>query len=177
MITYLLEICHVYSPGYPHSILLQFLMILYPKYTSNVATSFLFPGHHISSGLYQVWLNHHDYLLTDVLAFMLTPNSYPVHFPLVAQSLLFLSMSNVAPTLTYSSEPCTSLSPINWLTSFLPQDLRTCHPLYKSCSFSSFRPQHKVISSEMLPLTSFYNVLSILVLQCFVFLYISHNNL
>lgn len=134
MITYLLDICHVYSPGYPHSILLQFLMILYPKYTSNVATSFLFPGHHISSGLYQVWLNHHDYLLTDVLAFMLTPNSYPVHFPLVAQSPLFLSMSNVAPTLTHSSEPCTSLSPINWLTSFLPQDLCTCHPLYKSCS-------------------------------------------
>lgn len=98
-----------------------------------------FPCHYISSGLHQVWINHHDCLLTNVHVFMLTPNSYPIHFCLVARSLLSFSVSNVAPSLMHSSEPCTSLSPVNWLTSFLPWNLCSCHPLYKSCSFSSFR--------------------------------------
>lgn len=38
--TFFLMICHVPSPGYPNSILLQLLLILPPKSTSNVTTSF-----------------------------------------------------------------------------------------------------------------------------------------
>ena len=38
--TFFLMICHIPSPGYPHSILLQLLLILPPKSTPNVTTSF-----------------------------------------------------------------------------------------------------------------------------------------
>lgn len=93
---------------------------------------------------------------------------------LPSSSFLFIFKHGSHPSVT-SLQPCRSFSPVNRLTSFLPQGLCTCHPLYHvlHSTFSSYRPQHKVISSDMLPLTTFCSVplpFSILLLYCFSFI-------